>query len=121
MMNKTVIFITFAALASVGLAGTVVLLVLRPESVSDFTSLLITVLGLATTAAGTFAMLGKQGKEIETIKRQTNGTLTAKDNEIAVLRGILAEHAPEALRKVETASIPVVTRAQLREQQESAD
>lgn len=120
-MNKTVIFITFVALAAVGLAGSVLLLIIRPESVSSFTTLLITVLGLATTAAGTFAALGKQGKEIETIKRQTNGTLTARDNEIAALRAALAEHAPEAFRKVETSSVPLITRAQLREQREEQD
>jgi len=117
-MNKTVIFITFAALAAVGLAGSVALLILRPEASQDFTTLLITVLGLATTAAGTFYALGKQGQELETIKRNTNGTLTAKDNEIASLRATLAEHAPEAFRKVETASVPTVTRAQLREERE---
>jgi hypothetical protein len=116
-MNKTVIFITFAALAAVGLAGSVLLLIIRPESVSSFTTLLITVLGLATTAAGTFYALGKQGQELATIKRNTNGTLTAKDNEIATLRAALATHAPEALRDVETGSIPI-TRAQLREQTE---
>lgn len=75
-MNKTVMFVTFAALAVVGLAGTVALLIVRPESATTFTTLLITVLGLATTAGGTFYALGKQGEQIKKIDRQTNGTLS---------------------------------------------
>ncbi|KKX96685.1 hypothetical protein [Microbacterium sp. Ag1] len=106
-MNKTVIFITFTALAAVGLIGSVALLILRPEASQDFTTLLITVLGLATTAAGTFYALGKQGQEIATIKSNTNGTLTRKEDEIAALRAKLAEHAPEALVEVETGPIDV--------------
>lgn len=106
-MNKTVIFITFTALAGVGLIGSVALLIFRPEASQDFTTLLITVLGLATTAAGTFYALGKQGQEIATIKSNTNGTLTRKDDEIATLRAALAEHAPQALAQVETGPIDV--------------
>jgi hypothetical protein len=75
-MNKTVMFVVFAALAIFGLVGTVVLLIVRPESSQDFTNLLITVLGLATTAGGTFYALGKQGEQIQKIDRQTNGTLS---------------------------------------------
>lgn len=118
-MNKTVIFITFTALAAVGLIGSVALLIFRPEASQDFTTLLITVLGLATTAAGTFYTLGKQGQEIATIKSNTNGTLSRKEEEIAELRSALAEHAPEALRSLETGVLPtVVTRAQLRADRE---
>lgn len=106
-MNKTVMFVVFAALAIFGLVGTVVLLILAPESSREFTSLLITVLGLATTAGGTFYALGKQGQELETIKKNTNGTLSRKDDEIAALRAQLAVHAPEALVAVETGPIDV--------------
>ncbi|WP_433586360.1 hypothetical protein [Microbacterium hydrocarbonoxydans] len=76
-MNKTVMFVTFAALAAVGLAGSVLLLIVRPESLSSFTTLLITVLGLATTAAGTFYALGKTNEKLDKVDKQTNGTLSA--------------------------------------------
>lgn len=49
--------------------------------------------GLAATAAGTFHALGQQGEKNDTIKTQTNGTLSkltedlqAKNTEIAELR-----------------------------------
>lgn len=76
-MNKTVMFVTFSCLAGVGLLGCVILLVFRPEATATFTSLLITVLGLAASAGGTFYALGKQGEKIEKIDKQTNGTLSA--------------------------------------------
>ncbi|NRD25850.1 hypothetical protein [Frigoribacterium sp. VKM Ac-2836] len=82
-MNKTAIFICFSALAAVGLVGSVVLAIHRPDATATFTSLIVTVLGLAATAAGTFYALGKQGEKIDTIKTQTNGTLSKlrEDNE----------------------------------------
>ena len=76
-MNKTVVFVVFAVLAAVGLTGAVVLAVLAPEGSKDFATLLITILGLATTAGGTFYALGRQGEQIQKIDKQTNGTLSA--------------------------------------------
>lgn len=104
-MNKTVMFVTFAALAIVGLAGSVLLLILRPESSQDFTTLLITVLGLATTAGGTFYALGKQGEQIKKIDRQTNGTLSAlrEENDRLTRENVeLAKQVP-----TETGAVPV--------------
>lgn len=105
-MNKTVMFITFSALGAVGLLGTVVLLILRPEAVQGFTSLLITVLGLATTAGGTFYMLGKQGEQIQKIDRQTNGTLSALRIENDRLTRKLEELTTAA---IETTTGPIQT------------
>ena len=100
-MNKTVIFVTFAVLAAVGLVGCVVLLALGVDTdrLAQFTTLLITVLGLASTAAGTFYALGKQGEKIETIERNTNGRLEARDKRIDALTSTLVENGiqpPEA-------------------------
>lgn len=93
-MNKTVIFITFAVLAGVGLVGAAVLLALGVDTnrLGQFTTLFITVLGLASTAAGTFYALGKQGEKIETIERNTNGRLEAKDQRIDALTQTLVEN-----------------------------
>jgi hypothetical protein len=76
-------FICFSALAAIGLIGATVLAIHRPDASATFTSLIVTVLGLAATAAGTFYALGKQGEKIDTIKTQTNGTLSAlrEDNQ----------------------------------------
>lgn len=81
-MNKTVVFITFACLAGLGIVGSVVLQLYRPDAAVGFTNLLVTVLGLSATAAGTFYGLGKTNERLETVVKQTNGTLTAKDAEI---------------------------------------
>lgn len=81
-MNKTAVFVTFAALAAVGLIGCTILLIFRPEATATFTSTLITVLGLAVSAAGTFYALGKQGEKIQEIQEQTNGNLHRRDQEI---------------------------------------
>jgi len=114
-MNKTLAFILIAALAVVGLAGVVVLLILRPEAVDTLTNLLMQLLIMLGGFGGLAAIQSRQGEEIKTIKHNTNGTLTAKEDEIAKLRATLAEHAPQALANVETGSVPTATRAQLRE------
>jgi hypothetical protein len=75
-VNKTVVFVCFSALAAVGLVGAVVLAIHRPDATATFTSLIVTVLGIAASAAGTFYALGKQGEKLDAIKTQTNGTLS---------------------------------------------
>jgi hypothetical protein len=69
-VNKTAAFICFAALAAVGLIGSVVLAIHRPDATATFTGLIVTVLGLAASAAGTFYALGKQGEKLETQSEQ---------------------------------------------------
>jgi uncharacterized membrane protein YqjE len=88
-MNKTVMFVVFALLAVVGLGGSVVLLIVRPDATATFTSLLVTVLGLVISAAGTIYALGKQNETIQTIQKQTNGNLSAKEKENERLTNIL--------------------------------
>jgi len=75
-MNKTVVFVTFAALAAVGLIGAVVLAIHRPDATATFTGLIVTVLGLAASAAGTFYALGKQGEKLDTVAKNVNGNST---------------------------------------------
>ena len=65
----------------------------------------LTVLGLATTAGGTFYALGKQGEQIKKIDRQTNGTLSAlrEENDRLTRESIeLAKQVP-----TETGAVPV--------------
>jgi hypothetical protein len=82
-MNKTAAFLAFAGLAAVGLIGAVFLAIHRPDASATFTALIVTVLGLAATAAGTFYALGKQGEKIEsqsstldTVAKNVNGNTT---------------------------------------------
>lgn len=95
-MNKTTVFVCFSALAAVGLIGAVVLAIHRPDATATFTSLIVTVLGISASAAGTFYALGKQGEKLDAIKTQTNGTLSALREDNARLNAALLEvHKPE--------------------------
>jgi hypothetical protein len=69
-VNKTAAFLAFASLAAVGLIGSVVLAIHRPDATATFTGLIVTVLGLAATAAGTFYAFGKQGEKIDSQSQQ---------------------------------------------------
>lgn len=97
-MNKTVVFVTFACLALVGLVGAVLLLMFKAEVYDSFVALILQILGLVTVAAGTFAALGNQASKLEVVKKQTNGTLSAmmekineKDAVNATLHARIAE------------------------------
>jgi hypothetical protein len=85
-LNKTVVFVTFAVLAGLGIAGGVFIMVHRPDATAAFTTLLITVLGLVTTSAGVFYGLGKANDKIEEVRKQTNGNnsrLQERNEELA--------------------------------------
>jgi hypothetical protein len=98
-MNKTAAFIAFACLAAVGIIGAAFITIHRPDATATFTSLIVTILGLASTAAATFYALGKQGEKLEEIKKQTNGNLSRRDEEIAALRDENARLQAEAARR----------------------
>lgn len=118
-MNKQIIFIIIAVLAGIGLIGVFALQLIRPDASATLINFIFQLLMLLGGFGGLAAMQSQQNKEIATIKTNTNGTLSRKDEEIAVLRAALAQHAPEALRVVETDTIPI-TRAQMREEQDGA-
>lgn len=92
-MNRTVVFITFACLAALGIAGGVYLLAERPDASATFTNLLVLVLGLVVTAAGTFYGLGRANEKLDTVQKQTNGTLSALMEENARLTRLLEKRA----------------------------
>ncbi|MBD8466785.1 hypothetical protein IFU30_10950 [Plantibacter sp. CFBP 8798] len=97
-MNKTAIFITFACLAALGIAGTLILQIHRPDATATFTSFIIQILGLVSLAAATFYGFGKanekteaQNSKLEVIERNTNGRLHSRDAEIQRLTNVLIE------------------------------
>jgi hypothetical protein len=103
-MNKTVIFITFSALAALGIVGTAILLILRPDATATFTAFIATVLGLVSVAAAQFYGFGKQNEKLETIKTQTNGTLSALHEENTRLTNLLIEQGVQIAPKGKYAS-----------------
>lgn len=88
-MNKTVVFVTFAALAALGILGGILLLIHRPDATATFTNLLVLILGLVASSAGTFAVLGKVNEKVETIQQQTNGANSELRTEVARLNAEL--------------------------------
>jgi hypothetical protein len=117
-MNKTAAFLAFAGLAAVGLIGAVVLAIHRPDATATFTGLIVTVLGLAATAAGTFYALGKQGEKIEsqsatldTVAKNVNGNTSRLLEAVEALlaeRGVsTTQKAPE--ERVLTSSEPPIS------------
>lgn len=72
-MNKTVIFITFAALVAIGLVGSLILTIHRPDATATFVSQVVLLLGLVITAAANFYALGKTNEKLEVVEKQTNG------------------------------------------------
>lgn len=89
-MNKTALFITFAAVATVGLVGLGLIYLQAPEQAPGFIAGLVTVLGLVSASATTFYMLGKQDEKLEVIKTNTNGNLSRLQDENAALRAQIA-------------------------------
>lgn len=120
-MNKQVIFYIIAAIAALGVVGVIVLQLIRPDASATLINFVFTLLPVLAGFGGLAAMQAQQNKEIETIKKNTNGTLSRKEHEIAAYRAVIAEHAPEALREVDTVTLPTVTRTQLRADREGGE
>lgn len=76
-MNKNVAFIVIGSLVAIGLIGSVVLHILRPDTVAPYMGSLVTLLGLIVTAAGTIYSLGKLDQKVDSVHKNTNGTLSA--------------------------------------------
>jgi phage shock protein PspC (stress-responsive transcriptional regulator) len=77
--NRSVVlaaFVTFACLVALGIIGYIVMAVIKPEKSDQYFAVLLQLLGLASIAGGYFWGQNKQNQKIETIKRQTNGTLS---------------------------------------------
>ncbi|PPF21037.1 hypothetical protein [Rathayibacter sp. AY1A7] len=84
-MNRTAVFVTFAFLACVGLVGAIILSIHRPDALGGFVVLVGSLLGSVATFAGTAYGLGRLNEKVDAVKHQTNGTLSARDERIAVL------------------------------------
>lgn len=90
-MNKNVAFVVFGVLTLASIAGTVILQIHRPDATASFTTFVFQMLGLVVVAGGLGAGLNQVQQKIETVQKQTNGTLSKKDDEIARLNAEVAE------------------------------
>lgn len=102
-MNKTLLFVVFATLAALGLAGYVVVLLISPENATAFVGTLVTILAIVSASATTFYMLGKQQDTLEQVKTQTNGNLSALRDQLAEKDRLLADKDRQLLQVVQAA------------------
>ena len=107
--NKQLAFYVVAGLAVIGFAGCAIIVVVKPESSEAIMKLFLEVLliiggfgGLSALSVKQSTKIAEQGEVLDKVQKQTNGTLTARDAEIALLRGTLAEHAPDALVQIDS-------------------
>jgi len=84
-MNKTILVVCYFALALIGLAAVALIMIFRPDATATLIQFVGTILALAASAAVTFHALGAQSKEIEVVKKQTNGANTELREENAKL------------------------------------
>ena len=111
-MNKTLVTLAFIALALLGIVGVFLVLLLKPDGAGEAVTLVVTVLGIATTGVVTFYNMGKQGDTIQTIQRQTNGNTSALQAEVARLGSLLAlaePIAPDVLAQSHTPTEAITT------------
>ncbi|RZU64613.1 hypothetical protein EV379_0916 [Microterricola gilva] len=95
-MNKTIILLGFFVLILVGLIGCAVLYIYRPDEVGNFVTSVVTLLGIGSAAVVTIFGLGEQAKKLDTIKSNTNGTLSAMQEENKRLTNIIVERGLDA-------------------------
>lgn len=90
-MNRNIALVVIGGLVLVGVVGSALLLVFRPDATATFMSNLTDLLGWLLMASGILYGMDKQGRKIDNIEQQTNGRLTKRDAEISLLRAQLAE------------------------------
>lgn len=95
-MNKTLIAVGFFVLIALGIIGAVVLIIYRPDELAQFIGAITTLLGIGSAAVIMIYGLGKQGQQLDTIKANTNGTLSKLQEENTRLTNIIVERGLDA-------------------------
>lgn len=90
-MNRTVVFVTFAVIALTGLVGVILIIHLRPDATATLISAISQILGLVSAFAVVSYGLGKLNEKVDTVRTQTNGTLSAKEEKIQKLEKALID------------------------------
>ncbi|MBH0054490.1 hypothetical protein I6E74_09965 [Salinibacterium sp. SWN139] len=94
-MNKTAITLGYFGLGMVAVVGVITTVIFAPDAKDDVIQFVGTIMAVASTGAVTFYMLGKQNEKVETIQKQTNGTLSKLMEENAQLQQELKNRADE--------------------------
>lgn len=104
-MSKNLIVILYFGLAAVGLILIALVAIFAPDQLETIATQVGIVLGLASTAAISIYLLGKQASTLEEVKTQTNGNLTVLRQQLAAKDAELAD-AQRQLLQVVSASPP---------------
>lgn len=103
-MNKNLMFVVVGLIVLIGLIGSIVLQIVRPEAVETFVQKLVIIVGLLISAAGTIYGLGQMNDKIDKVEKQANDQLSRLQAERDTAAGELAS-AREVLA-AKTGTIP---------------
>lgn len=81
-MNKNVVFVSVVIMAIVGIIAGAVLAIFKPEGFLTFTGFIGTTIIVVTGFAASFYALNKVSEKVERVDKQTNGTLSKKDEDL---------------------------------------
>lgn len=84
-LNKTLITSLYFGLAGIAIICVALISVIRPDATPALITFIGTVMGIASTGAVTFYLLGKQNEKLEVVQKQTNGNLSRLTDENARL------------------------------------
>lgn len=90
-INPVIVFMTIAGLVGLGLIGSTLIILIRPEATATFTNTFVLIIGIAISFAGTVGVVAPIARRVKVVEKQTNGTLSKKDGELALLRAQIVE------------------------------
>lgn len=91
-MSKNLVFGLFTAIVIVGIATLGYIAIERPDATATFAGYLGNFLATVAAFAVTLYGLGKLTEKVESVQRQTNGTLSAKEERIQSLERKLQDN-----------------------------
>ena len=99
-MSKNLVFTVFGLIVIVGICGLAYIAVERPDATATFAGIVVTFLATVSSFGITVYGLGRLNEKVDVAVKQTNGNLSAKEDENKRLTKLLMEnginpHGPE--------------------------
>jgi hypothetical protein len=95
-VSKNLVFSVFGGIVIVGIIGLAYIAVERPDATATFAGIIVTFLATVSSFAITVYGLGRLNEKVDVAVRQTNGNLSAKENENKRLLRLLEENGINA-------------------------
>lgn len=90
-INPLIVFMTIAGLVALGLIGATLIILIRPDATATFTNTFVLIIGIAISFAGTVGVVAPIARRVKVVEKQTNGTLSKKDEEIKKLQMLVTD------------------------------